>query len=57
VIEEHADSLQSDSMLWPEQAFTQMEMGVKAPYLPKSNKPTLVLDLDETLIHYDDQAS
>jgi len=56
VIEEHADSLNSESVEWPEQAFTQLDTNVKVPYLPPTTrKYTLVLDMDETLIHYDDK--
>lgn len=41
--------------MWPEQAFTLVEQNVTTPYLPPSTKPyTLVLDLDETLIHFNE---
>ena len=45
-----------NEIAWPNQAFTRIEQSVQTPYLPKeSTKPyTLVLDLDETLIHYNE---
>ena len=60
VSEEHFSegSEQQQEITWPDQAFTQIEQNVKTPFLPpiKNNrKYTLVLDLDETLIHYDEE--
>ncbi len=59
VTEEHcsesSEVLNSDDIAWPDEAFTQIEQNVETPYLPNPTKPyTLVLDLDETLIHYNE---
>jgi hypothetical protein len=59
VTEEHcsesSEVINSDDIAWPDEAFTQIEQNVETPYLPPATKPyTLVLDLDETLIHYNE---
>ena len=47
-----------DEVEWPEQCYSEVDQNVEVPYLrEKSRKAyTLVLDLDETLIHFSEQS-
>lgn len=49
---ETSDIFQKEDIQWPQEAFTILESDIAAPYLPKTEMQyTLVLDLDETLVH------
>ena len=47
-----SDIFQKEDIQWPQEAFTTIEPEEKVPFLPPTEQVyTLVLDMDETLIH------
>lgn len=47
-----SDIFLKEDIQWPEEAFSVIEQDVTAPFLPPTTlKYTLVLDMDDTLVH------